>query len=101
MRTELSFYTQLEARKNNLKKTDGSVVKKGGVKKGGIEMKSHKTADEITKVDKTKKRNAELSESTEAAGAEPKSVNKLRWMKKQKTMMVISGFSLIGPKKHQ
>ena len=37
-------------------------------------MKSHETVDEITEVDKTKKRNAELSERTEAAGAEPKSV---------------------------
>ena len=56
------------------KKTDGSVVKKGGLKKGEIDTKSEETADEIMKVDKTKKRNAELSERTEAAKDEPKPI---------------------------
>ena len=46
--------------KTSSKKTDDLVVKKGGPKKGGIDMKSHETADEITEVDKTKKRNVEL-----------------------------------------
>ena len=54
--------------------TDGLVVKKGGVEKGGIEIKSHDKADEITEVDKTKKRNVEPSERAKVAGAKSKTV---------------------------
>ena len=60
--------------KTNSKKTDGSVTKKGGLKKGNIDTKSQDTTDEMVKIDKTKKRNAELSERTEVAGGKPKSV---------------------------
>ena len=53
--------------------TDDGVVKKAGFDKGGIEMKSDKSADEIKKVDKTK-RNAELSGKAKGAGTQPKFV---------------------------
>ena len=51
------------------KKIDDSIAKDGG-----IDMKGHKTSDEITKVGKTKTRNAELTNRIEAIEAEPKSV---------------------------
>ena len=43
-------------------------------KEGGVDMKSHKTSDDITKAGKTKKRNAELMKRTEAVEAEPGSI---------------------------
>ena len=51
------------------KKIDDSIAKDGG-----IDMKGHKTSDEITKVGKTKTRNAELTNSIEAIEADSKSV---------------------------
>ena len=55
--------------KTSSKKTDGSVVKKGGP-----DMKSHEMPGEITGVDKTKKIKSELLGKTEATEAKAKSV---------------------------
>ena len=68
------FIHNWKQEKTTLKKTDDVVIKKGGVKKGDIKMKRRELGDEITGVDKTKKRNAELTERTETAGTRPKSI---------------------------
>ena len=52
------------------KKTEDLTVKNGETKKGGIDIKSHKTSE----ANKTKKRNAEMSEKAKAGEAEPRSV---------------------------
>ena len=56
------------------KKTEDLTVKNGETKKGGIDMKSHKTLDEPSEANKTKKRNTETSEKAKAGEAEPRSV---------------------------
>ena len=68
------FIHNWKQEKTTSKKTDDLVIKKGVPKKGDIDMKSRDLGDEITGVDKTKKRNAELSERTKTPGARSKSV---------------------------
>ena len=62
------FIHNWKQEKATSKKTDDSIAKEGG-----IDMKGHKTSDEITKVGKTKARNAELTSRIGAAEAKPKS----------------------------
>ena len=68
------FIHNWKQEKTNSKKTDDLVTKKGSLKKGNTNMKSLKVGDEKPGLDRTKKRNAELSERAETAGARPKSV---------------------------
>ena len=56
------------------KKTDDLPAKKGEAKRGGIDIKNHKTLDDPTEANKTKNRNAEILEKAKAGEAEPKSV---------------------------
>ena len=56
------------------KKTEDLVNKKSGSKNSGIDLKSPKTADEVTEVNKTKKRNTGRSEKPEASGVGSESV---------------------------
>ena len=60
------FIHNWKQEKTTSKKPDHLEMKKGSLKKGGIAMKSREVGDEITGVDKTNKRNAELSERTES-----------------------------------
>ena len=63
------FIHNWKQEKATSKKTDNSIAKGGG-----IDIKGHKTSDEITKVGKTKSKNAELTNGIEAVEVEPKSV---------------------------
>ena len=67
------FVHNWKQERTNSKKTEDLVLKKGGLKKSDIDMKSREVGDEITGGDKTKKRKAELSERTETVGTRPKS----------------------------